>query len=71
MSDKRLLCKIGIHKYQQSRPLTPYDVMPFFGFVYNCPERKCKKCGKEQKWLPGYGGSELGCWINKSEVSND
>jgi len=24
--------------------------------------RRCKISGKIQKWLPGYGGSEMGCW---------
>ena len=27
----------------------------------NCV-RTCQTCGKKQQWLPGYGGSEMGCW---------
>lgn len=28
------------------------------------PKRECLRCERKQKWLPGYGGSEWGCWLN-------
>ena len=31
---------------------------------YDNPTRECVRCGKKQRWLPGYGGSEWGCWIS-------
>jgi len=60
---KKFLCKIGIHKWIQSRNVTCIDIFPPSMTPYKTPERICKRCGKQQKWLPGYGGSELGCWI--------
>ena len=29
---------------------------------YLASDRVCEKCGKEEHWLPGHGGSEIGCW---------
>ena len=57
------LCLLGFHRWQQSRPLTPHDAFPFHGFPYENPTRKCVKCRRTQRWLPGYGGSEFGCWM--------
>jgi hypothetical protein len=59
----RLLCKIGLHHWKKSRPLLLVDVFPP-DFVDLPPlTRTCMRCDKRQKWLPGYGGSEVGCWI--------
>ena len=61
---KNFFCKIGIHKWEVSRGLVLYDMFPSpFDTKYKTPTRKCIKCGKKQQWLPGYGGSEIGCWI--------
>lgn len=61
---KNFLCKIGIHKWKASRGLVLYDMFPSpFDARYKTPTRKCTKCGKKQQWLPGYGGSEAGCWV--------
>ena len=60
---KRLRCKLGFHKWLQSRMLTAYDAFPMLGDKnYVAPIRICAHCGAKQKWLPGYGGSEIGCW---------
>jgi len=57
-----LLCCFGIHKWEQSRPRTAADSFPFHGAPYDPPVRVCARCGRAQSWLPGYGGSEIGCW---------
>jgi hypothetical protein len=57
-----LLCCLGIHKWEQSRPRTTSDIFPCPGEPYDPPIRVCTRCGRVQSWLPGYGGSELGCW---------
>lgn len=62
MSDWK--CWIGLHAWQQDRPLRTYDMWPMKP-DYETPIRTCQRCGKEQQWLPGYGGSEIGCWTNK------
>ena len=59
---RKWLCKIGIHLWEQSRPLVITDAFPFG--KYENPTRSCSRCGKSQWWLPGYGGSEFGCWCN-------
>jgi hypothetical protein len=56
------LCKIGIHKWKQNRPLHIRDIHPGFDMQWETPTRKCLRCKKKEKWLPGYGGSEIGCW---------
>lgn len=59
----RWLCKAGLHHWKVSRDLLPIDVFPI-GKDYEAPTRTCADCGKHQSWLPGYGGSELGCWVD-------
>jgi hypothetical protein len=59
---KNFLCKIGLHKWKQNRPLCIRDIHPVFDYTWKTPTRTCLRCGKQQQWLPGYGGSELGCW---------
>jgi len=44
---------------------TTRDPFPF-NPGYKC-WRKCERCSKKQRWLPGYGGSELGCWRKSRE----
>lgn len=57
-------CKVGIHNWKQSRPVTSIDSFPPHFIPYIAPTRTCSRCGKTQKWLPGYGGSEIGSWEN-------
>lgn len=59
-----LLCCFGIHKWEQNRAITPDDYLPFFGHPRGQAVRICMRCHRAQYWLPGYGGSELGCWRN-------
>lgn len=56
------LCWIGWHKWKQSHALSPIDAFPPFFIKYETPTRSCEHCKKMQRWLPGYGGSEIGCW---------
>lgn len=61
--NERLLCWLGLHKWEQSRDVTYYDMFPApFDQTYQAPTRVCLRCSKRQHWLPGYGGSEIGCW---------
>ena len=59
----QLLCFVGLHKWKQSRPLAATDCFPPSFAAYERPTRKCERCGIVHKWLPGYGGSEFGCWF--------
>ena len=63
--NKLLLCRLGIHKWIQNRDLHIIDIFPPPFLNYKNPERTCNKCKKTQFWLPGYGGSEIGCWSNR------
>jgi len=60
----KLRCLLG-HKWKQSRPLTLLDSFPPSFMRYENPTRECSRCGKRQRWLPGYGGSEVGCWMGE------
>ena len=60
---RNILCFIRLHKWQQSRKLNIIDGFPPPFTNYRNPTRKCIHCSKSQSWLPGYGGSEWGCWI--------
>ena len=61
----KLRCLVGLHVWTQSRAITPADYFPFSSVRYRPPTRQCSACGKRQKWLPGYGGSELGSWMTE------
>ena len=62
MTFHQFLCRIGWHKWQQSRPLGAMDATPIDQH-YVPLTRTCKCCGQINWWLPGYGGSEVGSWI--------
>ena len=60
---RKLRCLLGLHKWIQNRPLYITDIF----LPVSSPQRAirtCKFCGKKEEWLPGFGGSETGCWIN-------
>ena len=60
----RLRCKIGIHRWKYTRrPTFQQDAFPTPFDTYEAPVRWCKWCNQQQRWLPGYGGSEMGCWL--------
>src|SRR3990170_5994268 len=60
---QRIKCAVGLHSWKQPRTLNVYDIFPSpFDASWQTPERQCARCEKWQWWLPGYGGSELGCW---------
>jgi hypothetical protein len=54
-------CLIGIHAWKQNAEITPLDYFPPPGYHKEII-RICDRCHKAQRWLPGYGGSELGSW---------
>jgi len=61
--DRKFLCHLGLHSWELNRPMSILDGFPPIGPTdYKLPTRKCRRCSKEQEWLPGYGGSEWGCW---------
>ena len=57
-------CRLGFHKWHQNKPFTPDFVFPIGGSDW---KRFCSKCGRREWWLPGYGGSEIGCWLKEAE----
>lgn len=63
----KILCFLGFHRWAYNRKLSPIDYFPPSFIKYEPPVRTCLRCGKIQGWLPGYGGSELGCWIKKGK----
>ena len=65
---KAIPCQLGIHRWVQSRPLVIGDIWPSIGDPWIRPTRLCLRCGKRQAWLPGYGGSEPGCWLTTGEI---
>lgn len=65
-----LFFKLGIHRWEMSRPLSTLDIFPPAFLPHEAPMRRCKICGKQQRWLPGYGGSEPGCWIDVGPKSD-
>lgn len=64
----KLRCKFGLHFWEQNRPLKIIDGWPTDPIHQN-PTRKCIRCDKLQEWLPGYGGSEWGCWSRPSPAA--
>lgn len=56
-------CMFGLHLWRQNRPLDVLDGFPPSHLEYETPKRICQRCHQEQSWLPGYGGSEWGCWM--------
>lgn len=59
----KIKCKLGLHNWEQNKELRIYDISPNpFDSKHETPRRSCKNCKWQQKWLPGYGGSEIGCW---------
>ena len=64
---KNLLCLLGFHKWEQNRSLHISDIFPFYLDEVSKVIRTCKICGKKEEWLPGYGGSEIGCWVLKKK----
>jgi len=49
---KSIRCLVGWHKWIHPIPTKPQ-------------ERRCELCGREQYILPGYGGQEPWCWLDK------
>ena len=56
------LCKMGFHWWLYNRPVDALDCFPPRFMLRSLPHRQCY-CGARQRWLPGYGGSEIGCWL--------
>lgn len=57
-------CCFGFHRWEQSRPISVMDAFPPPFVRYERVTRHCTRCDKSQWWLPGYGGSEIGCWVD-------
>ena len=60
----RYFCRAGWHNYVASREICPIDLFPPVDVAYVNPTRECTACGHAQRWMPGYGGTELGHWID-------
>jgi hypothetical protein len=56
---RQWLCMIGFHSWQQDDGI----MSPFPIAFERLATRECCHCGFREQWLPGFGGSELGCWI--------
>jgi hypothetical protein len=63
MIGKPLRCILGFHKWEYSKKLVLYDISPSpYDSNYLTPTRRCINCALIEKWIPGYGGSEIGHW---------
>ncbi len=79
MNFQDIKCRLSFHRWIYSKRLTLYDIFPSpFDSKYETPVRVCENCKEQQKWLPGYGGSEIGfgynrrikydkCFVNKKQ----
>ena len=47
-------CWLGLHNWRMEEKA-------------NHLTRYCTRCGRQERWLPGYGGSEIGCWLPMRE----
>src|SRR3990167_6180821 len=56
------------HRWEQDRPFDGTEGFPPPNVSHSW-FRKCVRCGKAQKWLPGYGGSEWGGWIDTKRAA--
>ena len=56
------------HRWEQDRPFDGTEGFPPPNVSHSW-FRKCVRCGKAQKWLPGYGGSEWGCSIDTKRAA--
>ena len=65
-----LKCLVGWHVWNATRPIGIMDGFPPPCVPYDNPRRTCRRCDKHQRWLPGYGGSEWGCWLNDTDPAN-
>jgi hypothetical protein len=68
---KRILCSSGIHKWKYNRSFHIIDIYPGFELNWENPIRICLRCGRIERWLPGYGGSDIGCWCKMTDVNID
>jgi len=61
---RSLMCSVGLHAWERNRPVAVLDGFPppWLDYAAIRQVRRCRRCGKRQSWLPGYGGSEWGCW---------
>lgn len=53
----RLKCYLGFHDWKYTNV-----------WENKTWERKCTRCGRENEYLSGCGGSEIGCWILKGTL---
>ena len=59
---RRLRCFLGLHHWAYTRPPDlAADIFPMDP-TWEPSRRACLSCDTKQEWLPGYGGSEIGCW---------
>lgn len=64
---QRFKCWIRCHgAWQYYRQQTILDIFPPPGM--GPLRRRCFWCGCKERWLPGYGGTELGCWLPDWDV---
>lgn len=52
--------RFHLHRWKLNRLMTIMDIWPIDeGQLI----KSCACCEKHERWLPGYGGSEIGCWL--------
>jgi hypothetical protein len=56
----RMLCLLGWHLWEKGPFIQVEEYHPLFKGSYRTRSRECR-CGKVQKWFPGYGWEE-GYW---------
>ena len=56
------LCSFGLHRWNFRTRDLPCNAGFPAPWEPNTWVRTCLRCGKRQRWLPGYGGQEWGSW---------
>ena len=63
MTLNKIKCLLGLHKWKVSGVPSTFPPPWEKGIC----TRQCGRCYKMQRWLPGYGGSEIGSWERVAE----
>lgn len=58
----RLSCRLGLHRWNYNRKQDVEDVFPYTDDD-QVSRRRCRRCGRSQAWQPGWGGTDIGSWL--------
>lgn len=59
----KFLCWLSLHEWKQHAPPKNKREAKISGREWTVYTKTCLRCDRREYWLPGCGGSELGCWL--------